>query len=247
MVCQSDHEIHSAQSARIAVLGRLASGVAHDFNNVLQIITANGTLILASPEDLVRVCQCVQRILDAAERASSISGRLLSFTRYETCETCRLDISSVFASIQELVEPLLPNNIILQTVIGSALPIVAADPAEFETVLINLIVNARDAMITGGIVTISANIVSILDHAVLIAGDYVKISVLDTGIGMEASLIPQVTEPFFTTKPKGAGSGLGLSLACEFVKQAHGTLEIISTPNVSTEVSIWLPVVSPEP
>jgi signal transduction histidine kinase len=234
------------RTARIAVLGKLASGVAHDFNNVLQIITANGTMVLASPNDIARVCQCVKRMLDAAERASNINNRLLSFTRYDTHPKHPLDINSVLVSIQDLVEPLLPANIVVQTIVEPDLPLIAAETSEFETVLVNLIVNARDAMMTkGGIIIVSAQISPILDHAVLTSGDYVKISVKDTGIGMDADLIVQVTEPFFTTKPKGSGTGLGLSLACEFAEQAHGTLEIISTPTVSTEVSIWLPVVLP--
>jgi signal transduction histidine kinase len=235
-----------AQHERTIVLGQLAGGMAHDFNNILNIIAGSAAMIEEYPTNLALVLRCARRMTLAAERGSAISGRLLTFAKRDNGGvTGRLDIKELFDSIQELLVPLLPANIHLQTVVEDNLPLVQTDRAQLETVLVNLATNARDAMSRGGKLIFSAGLTKMNANDLgLNAGSYVRIAVTDNGNGMDEATVARVMEPFFTTKPQGHGTGLGLPLAKDFAEQCGGALEISSVPRVSTEVRLWLPVVS---
>jgi PAS domain S-box-containing protein len=234
-----------AQNERAAALGQLASGVAHDFNNILQVIAGSASLIEESPTNMALVRRCAERMIKAADRGAAISGRLLGFARRSNgaAPVDGLNIKSLFDSIQDLLTPLLPANVNVITTTEADLPLVLADQAQLETVLVNLATNARDAMTSGGNLLFSAKLFNVTQNNLgLLFGDYVRVTVTDSGIGMDAAMITQAMEPYFTTKPQGRGTGLGLSLARDFARQSGGALEITSEPNVLTQVKLWLPL-----
>jgi PAS domain S-box-containing protein len=235
-----------AQNERAAVLGQLAGGMAHDFNNILQVITGSASMIDEHPSNIALVRRCAGRMIKAADRGSAISGRLLGFARRGNGANGHregLNIKGLFDSIQELLGPLLPVNINVSTMAEADLPLILADQAQLETVLVNLATNARDAMTKGGDLVFSANLIRVDDNKLgLASGNYVRVTVTDNGCGMDAATISRVMEPFFTTKPRGRGTGLGLPLARDFAHQSGGALEISSEPHVSTQVGLWLPV-----
>jgi len=233
-----------AHSQRMSALGALAGGIAHDFNNILQSVTGNATLVARRAEDAQQSRQLAGLILDAAERGGAISRRLLAFARQDTLRAEPVDIGDLLQSAAELLEHTLHRSIRLAVNTTPDLPMVLADKAQLETVLVNLAANARDAMPRGGTLSFEA-----VAETVLVAradlpldiGFYVRITVSDNGTGMEADILARAAEPFFTTKPKGKGTGLGLSMAKGFSEQSGGALTIVSEPGIGTVVTLWLP------
>ena len=234
-------QAQAAAGERLQVLGRLASGIAHDFNNVLQTVGSATHMLRqrgADPETVQRVT----RLLDNAGRhGAAITGRLLGFARRDTSPSATLlELAPVLADLREMLAATLGARVHLTTAVADGVPPVRVDRATLETVLINLAVNARDAMPMGGSLALGAEPAATLPPG-LTVGRYVVLAVADTGIGMAPELLARVTEPFFTTKPAGKGTGLGLAMARSFADQAGGILTITSEPGKGTTVRLWLP------
>jgi PAS domain S-box-containing protein len=236
----------AAHAERLHALGQLAGGIAHDFNNVLQAVAGAATLIEHLAEDADRVRRLAQLAIEATTRGASITGRLLAFGRRADLHAESLDAAGLLHDLREMLAPTLGAAIDVQVRLAPDLPPLLADKGRLETVLVNLATNARDAMPQGGrlILSASSEVVSrggAGHQAGLTPGRYVRLSVADTGIGMSADTLARASEPFFTTKPVGAGTGLGLSMAKGFAGQSGGELAIESSPGKGTTVTLWLP------
>jgi PAS domain S-box-containing protein len=221
-----------AESQKMDALGQLTGGVAHDFNNILMIISGN---IHRIKKDLSTEAgrKALSAIEMASRRAAALTSQLLSFARRQSVHPQPIDVAKRVASLSEILNSGLGNAVALQIDIkGSVWPVVV-DPSEFETAMVNLIINARDAMPDGGTVTISASNEP--------ESDQVVVSVMDTGVGIPDDVLAKVFDPFFTTKPVGKGTGLGLSQVYGFAHQADGTVEIASALGKGTTVCLRLP------
>jgi PAS domain S-box-containing protein len=248
---QSDTEQLQAQlnqGQRLEVLGQLAGGVAHDFNNLLAVILNYAAFVveeLANPvPDLLVTSRDVGQIQRAAERAAGLTRQLLAFARREVIQPQVLDLNHVVTELQQLLGRTIGDDIALHTDLAPDLWPVLADAGQFEQVLANLAVNARDAMSDGGTLSIdTANVIVDADaDALLKAGRHVRLRVSDTGTGMPDDIIEHVFEPFFTTKTQGSGTGLGLSTVYGIVTQAQGSINIHSSPGAGTTFTILVPV-----
>ena len=232
------------QAQKMEAFGTLAGGVAHDFNNLLTVISGYNEIVLNAfnPNDPRR--DCVEEIGKAAERATALTGQLLAFSRQQVLQPKVIDVNKVLENIQKMLRRLIGEDIHLHTDPADDLACVMADPGQLENVLMNLVVNARDAMPGGGTLTIKTENVSIADGDPRIAaGDYVLLSVADTGVGIPEHVIGQIFEPFFTTKPVGHGTGLGLATCYGIVKQSEGFLAVESEVGKGSIFKIHLPVV----
>ena len=232
------------QAQKMEAFGKLAGGVAHDFNNLLTVITGYNEIVLAAfnPNDPRR--DCVEEIGKAAERAAALTGQLLAFSRQQVLQPRVINVNKVLENIQKMLRRLIGEDIQLLTEPAEDLACVRADPGQLENVLMNLVVNARDAMPAGGTLTIGTNNVTIPPgDADIAAGDYVMMSVADTGVGIPEHVIGQIFEPFFTTKPAGHGTGLGLATCYGIVKQSEGCISVESRVNEGSTFKIYLPVV----
>ncbi|KQZ01745.1 histidine kinase [Pseudolabrys sp. Root1462] len=235
------------QSQKMEAVGQLTGGVAHDFNNLLQIIIGNlETLQRTVPESSGRMHRAVQSAMNGARRAASLTRRLLAFSRRQPLDPKPIDVNVLVTGMSELLHRSLGETIETETVSAAGLWRVEADANELESTILNLAVNARDAMQTGGRLTIeTAN--TYIDEAYaagqaeVTPGQYVAISISDTGEGMDADTMARAFEPFFTTKPVGRGTGLGLSQVYGFVKQSGGHVKLYSEPGQGTTVRIYLP------
>ncbi|MEA2432585.1 MAG: two-component system, cell cycle sensor histidine kinase and response regulator CckA [Actinomycetota bacterium] len=231
------------QGQKMEAVGQLAGGVAHDFNNILAVILNYAGFLR---EDLLpgdARLEDVVEIIKAGEKAAQLVHQLLAFSRQEIVEPRVIDLNEVVADLYELLHRSLGEDIELVYETMDKLPNVLADPGRIDQVLLNLAVNGRDAMVEGGVLTISAGteLVAENDRANLDAGLYVRLDVSDTGGGMEAGTAERVFEPFFTTKPRGEGTGLGLATVYGIVKQAHGGVYVESEVGVGTKFSVYLP------
>ena len=239
-------EAHIRQSQKLEALGQLTGGVAHDFNNLLTVILGNAEILSQSLPEHSPLSLMANMIATAAERAADLTGRLLAFARKQTLDPKTINMNQLIASMDTLLRRTLPTGIDLHILAGDNLWDVRIDPGQMETALLNLAINACDAMPTGGQLTIrTANIV--LDETYLSAedpakaGDYVMIVVEDVGCGMSEATLTRAIEPFFTTKDVGKGSGLGLSIVYGFVKQSEGHIRIESAPGFGTTVRLYIP------
>ena len=219
------------QSQRLEALGKLASGVAHDFNNVLQALGGSLTLIQRAPANAARVQRMAEMAQDAVARGTAITGRMLSLARRADLRMEAVDAAALLGDLQIVLQHTLGSGIRVETAAQPGTPALLADRGQLETVLINLAVNARDAMPRGGTLRLFARP----------AGGEVVIEAEDTGSGMAPDVLARAREPFFTTKPPGVGTGLGLSLAHSFAEQSGGRLDIASTPGKGTVVTLALP------
>ncbi|CAH2605919.1 Histidine kinase (plasmid) [Rhodovastum atsumiense] len=241
----AESELRLAEAARMEALGRLAGGIAHDFNNVLQAV--QGRLMLAEKrlgEDDDGVRQHLAKAADAAERGTRVTGRLLAFARRGELNAEPVAPAPMLDGLAEMLRPTLGADVVLRIEAEPDLPMVSADRGQLEAVLVNLANNARDAMPRGGTLALRAETLSSEGEAAppgLVPGAYLRLSIADDGEGMPPEVLARVTEPFFTTKPKGKGTGLGLSMARGFAEQSGGTLTIKSEPGHGTTVSLWLP------
>ena len=234
------------QSQKMESVGQLAAGVAHDFNNMLTIIQGHSSALLAKPALPPDVLDPLQAVYFAAERAAGLTRQLLMFSRKNVIQSNLLDMRQVVGNMSKMLERLLGETIQLDFLPPAELPAVEGDIGMIEQVIMNLSVNARDAMPQGGRLTISLDTVTMDDdyiksHADARAGRFVRLRVTDTGIGMDATTLHRIFEPFFTTKEVGKGTGLGLATVYGIVKQHEGWVEVNSEPRKGATFNVFLP------
>jgi nitrogen-specific signal transduction histidine kinase/CheY-like chemotaxis protein len=236
------------QSQKLDAVGQLAGGVAHDFNNLLTAIRGYTALLRERLAGDAEGLDDLNEIDAAAQRASDLTKQLLAFSRRQHVEPRVIDVNTTVASAAKMLGRLMGERIRLETLLGDGLPAVRMDPSQLHQVLVNLAVNARDAMPDGGSLTITTSVGGRIRASEGIAGpahlDPVVISVVDTGMGMAPEVRARVFEPFFTTKEKGRGTGLGLATCWGIVRDAGGTIEIESMPGQGTVVRVILPSVA---
>lgn len=240
------------QAQKLDAIGRLAGGIAHDYNNILGVILGYGELIKGRLQEEESVRKQLDAIIAAARRGSDLTKQLLSFARREAVSPKVLDVNSSIASIMEMLHQLIGENISLVFNPGRNLWNVEADPSQLDQILVNLVTNARDAIDDVGTITIeTANVLPGEDRLVGLTdrmrGGSIRISVTDTGKGIERGMLKEIFEPFFTTKVKGHGTGLGLSMVYGIVKQNDGSIEVKSEPGMGTTFDVYFPSVAGEP
>ncbi|KRB86279.1 histidine kinase [Sphingomonas sp. Root710] len=231
------------QAQKMEVIGKLTGNVAHDFNNLLTPIMGSLDLLLSRREATDNVLRAANVAMEAAERAKLLVQRLLAFARRQPLITRPVDIAELATGMKDLLGSSLGSRIALVLDIAPGLPNARADRHQLEMALLNLAVNARDAMPDGGSLTISARGGRREEQpASLSAGDYLRISIRDDGVGMDETVLAQAVEPFFTTKDAEHGTGLGLSMVDGLAAQLGGALQLFSEPGSGTEIVLWLPV-----
>lgn len=231
---------------KMEALGRLSGGVAHDFNNVLTAIMGNDEILLKGLHREDPLYRNAQGIMDAAERAAALTRQLLAFSRKQALQPRVLDLNAVIKHILNMLKRLISEEIALVTVLDPSLGNVKADTGQIEQVILNLVLNARDAMPRGGKLTITTANAEFLEPRTchldeIPPGRYVVLSVSDTGSGIDPATQEQIFEPFYTTKAMGKGTGLGLSTVYGIVKQSEGYIDVISQPGSGTTFIIYLP------
>jgi len=231
-----------AQAQKVEALGQLAAGVAHDVNNVLQVIEGAAALIKRRPASAVRFADVV---LSAVGRAAAIVHRLLAFARCDELRSQPLQVTGLLTELEQVLSATLGSNIAICCDVDPQLPLMRADRGQLQTALINLATNARDAMPGGGTLTLRARLERVEGdmHPVagLQPGEYVRLDVVDTGLGMDKTTLSRAAEPFFTTKPIGKGTGLGLAMVRGFAEQSGGAFALSSHVGKGTTVSLWFP------
>jgi len=235
------------QSQKMEAMGRLAGGIAHDFNNLLTIIRGYSQLFLHDLKKGDPMEKGIEQIEKATHRAADLIRQLLAFSRRQVMEMRPLDLNNLLSDLEKMLRRIIGEDIVLANLLAEDLGRIKADPGQIEQVLINLVVNARDAMPSGGKITIeTAHVVLDEEHARdqtdLPSGPYVELSISDTGIGMAPEVRDRIFEPFFTTKEKGKGTGLGLSTVYGIVKQSGGDICVFSEPGKGTTFKIYLPI-----
>jgi len=234
------------QAQKLEGIGQLAGGVAHDFNNLLTVILGNVSLLLNKPGLDAADRETLQQVMEAGERAANLTRQLLTFGRKQPIRTEPLDLNEVVNGLVRMLQRVIREDIRLVVRHAPALPTVRGDPALLTQVLLNLAVNARDAMPEGGRLSVSTEVVT-LDaarahrHAAVEGATYVRLSVQDNGEGIAPHVLPRIFEPFFTTKPVGQGTGLGLATAYGIAEQHHGWIEVESSVGVGSTFSVFLP------
>ena len=235
-------QLQARQSERLELLGQLAGGIAHDFNNLLAVILSYGRFVAKEVAHDAALSDDVAEILAAAERAASLTRQLLIFGRREVIRPEVLDLNEVVRSMEKLLRRTIGEHISLRTEFARELPPIIADPGQIEQVILNLSLNARDAMTGGGLLIFRTETVVEDQSNGGPPERQVKLTVSDTGIGMPPEVRTRVFEPFFTTKPKGQGTGLGLSTVYSIVVQAGGRIDLYSEEGKGTAFKVWFPV-----
>jgi signal transduction histidine kinase len=235
-------QVHEMQ--KVESLGQLTGGVAHDFNNLLMAVLGNLELLRKLVPDDPKLLRLINGATQGAERGATLTKRMLAFARRQELKPETVDVAALVDSMVEMLRRSLGPEIRIVTDFAHDLPPTRVDPNQLELALLNLALNARDAMPIGGGLTISAHCerVTASDISGLQAGDYVCIVEQDTGHGMDEATLKRAAEPFFTTKGAGRGTGLGLSMVDGLVAQSGGAMRISSQPGVGTRVELWLPV-----
>ena len=245
---RKDLERQLRQAQKMEALGRMAGGIAHDFNNLLTIINSWAELLTDEPGQTTRTQRGMAQIREAGNKATALTRQLLAFTRHQIVERQPLNLNDRVTDIVELMKRVIGEDIQLTLTLDPALGRIKADPGQIEQVVMNLVVNARDAMPQGGRLDLETKSISIahpdpLWPDPLTPGPYVTLAVRDTGCGMDADTVAHVFEPFFTTKELGKGTGLGLSTVYGIVRQSGGTVGIESEPGRGTTFTIYLPCI----
>jgi PAS domain S-box-containing protein len=241
-------EAQLRQSQKMEAVGQLTGGIAHDFNNILMVIMANTDALLESRKLSLPTRRRLERIGKATGRASDLTRQLLAFSRKQALQPRLTNLNELVAATGKLLRRTLDENIKIETILAKDLWIASIDPAQLDSALVNLCLNARDAMPAGGRLLIETSN-QVLDgdyvaqNADAVAGPYVLLSVTDTGYGIPAELLSRVFEPFFTTKGIGKGTGLGLSMVYGFIKQSNGHIKIYSEIGQGTTIRLYLPKV----
>jgi signal transduction histidine kinase len=241
-------EAQMRQMQKIEAVGQLTGGIAHDFNNMLAIIFGSLDIAkrrLTGAED-ARIGNCIDNAMEGAQRAAQLTSRLLAFSRQQPLSPQALDVNKLVGGMSELLRRSIGEQLRVETVLAGGLWRSYVDPAQLEQAIMNLCVNARDAMPTGGSLTIETSNAYLDDnyaaaHAEVTAGQYVLVSVSDTGTGMPDEVAERAFDPFYTTKGVGKGTGLGLSQVHGFVKQSNGHVKIYSEPGNGTTIKLYLP------
>ena len=252
-------EVELRQAQKMEAVGRLAGGIAHDFNNLLAAISSYAELLLdalpddpagATPDALAAVVsdarEDVREIRRAAERGATLTRQLLAFGRGQLLQTRELDLNLLVGDLGRLLGRVLGAEVELRLDLAPEPAPVRADPGQLEQVLVNLAVNARDAMPDGGVLSIGTRHAVVGPGAELAPGRYVAVDVRDTGVGMDAATLARIFEPFFTTKPAGQGTGLGLAMVYGIIAQTGGRVTVDSTPGRGTTFSLYLPALPVE-
>jgi len=243
---KSEEQLRQAQ--KMEAIGRLAGGVAHDFNNLLTIIMGRCQLLLRKFGAEETLNRDINLILSTSERAALLTKQLLAFSRKQVLQPRVLDLNEVVSDMDKMLRRMIGEDIELVTVLAKNLGKVKADPGQVSQVILNLVVNARDAMPSGGKMTIETDNVEINQknqhlYSVAEIGSYVNLTVNDTGSGIEPETLPQIFEPFFTTKEKGKGTGLGLATVYGIIKQSGGHIWVNSLPKQGATFKVYLPKV----
>ena len=234
------------QAQRMEAVGELTGGIAHDFNNLLAIMIGNAQLLADRTGEDEEAKECIEEIKAAIARGSSLTGRLLAFSRKTTLAPVATDVSDLIGSLHDMLQRTLGETVELKVIGTADLWSAMIDPQQFENALVNLTINARDAMLNGGTLTIeTANVTLDKTYAEkfeeVTPGEYINVAVSDTGTGMTPEVLEKVFDPFFTTKEVGKGSGLGLSMVYGFVKQSKGHITIYSEVDHGTTVKLYMP------
>lgn len=239
------------QSQKMESIGRLAGGVAHDFNNLLTVINNYAELLAADLRDADPMKEDILQIREAGMRAAALTSRLLAFSRKQVMEPIVFELNEVVANMEKILRRVLGEDLDFQALLADDLGRVRADPGQIEQVLMNLAINAKDAMPDGGSLTIETAEVELDEnyasqHPDVLAGRFAMLAVTDTGSGMTAEVLERVFEPFYTTKDRDQGTGLGLATVYGIVKQSGGNIFVYSEPGKGTTFKVYLPLVEAE-
>lgn len=230
------------QAQKMEAIGQLAGGIAHDFNNKLMVIHGNAALARMEIDDAARVLDCLQEITVAAEHSRQMTRQLLGFSRKQEIKPVVLDVNSCIAQTVKSLSPLIPDHIRVTFLPGADLLQVKLDPVQLDQIIMNMALNARDAMPEGGLLTIETGTVTLAaKQGNVNSGDHVCISFSDSGTGMDQEILQHIFEPFFTTKQQGKGTGLGLATIHGIVRQNRGSIEVQSTPGQGTVFTTCFP------
>ncbi len=243
---RSEEQLRHSQ--KMEAVGRLAGGVAHDFNNLLTSIAGHTELLLRKAEPGSELEEDLREIQRSAGRAGDLTRQLLAFGRRQVHAPQVLDLNGVVRDLEKMLRRLIGENIVLETNLLADIPAISADPGQLEQVIMNLVVNARDAMAGGGMLSIETSTIELEQDALgnftdtVQAGAYVVLSLTDTGTGIKQDTLSHIFEPFFTTKDKGKGTGLGLATVYGIVKQGNGNIAVYTRPGKGTRFEIYFPV-----
>jgi signal transduction histidine kinase len=240
-------EVQLRQSQKMEAVGQLAGGISHDFNNLLSVINGYSQVLLLEADLKTALREKVEEILRAGERAARLTRQLLLFSRRQPMDFEIIDLNAIVSGMNKMLRRLIPESIDMELEGASDLWLIKSDPGHVEQVIMNLVINARDAMSDGGALTLKTGNVEIDEsnflchHSDIKPGAYVMLSVSDTGCGMDANVKDHIFEPFFTTKEAGKGTGLGLATVYGIVKQSNAYIDVKSELGKGTKFRIYFP------
>ncbi len=244
-----EEELRQAQ--KMEAVGRLAGGVAHDFNNLLTVIEGYGDMLIGQTDDGSMMQRGIQQILAAGKRAEALTRQLLTFSRKQVLQPKILNLNALIGETEKMLRRLIGEDVEMVSNLTNELQDIKADPGQIEQVIMNLVINGRDAMPEGGQISIKTSMRDITPEQTKIfndikPGQYIQLDIADTGCGIDPQILPKIFEPFFTTKDRGKGTGLGLSTVFGIVKQSKGDIQVKTEPGKGTTFSIFLPCVTQE-